>query len=347
GLGRRRLLGLADGGVTIELVRVFVDDLRAVPGGEHDGVAVAVPAGEPGRAGPAGLAGLDEVSGTADEVVARVGLEFLDALVDVDVVVLLLEILDLVGLLRNADVELAAVGTVGVDAFDSGQCLLDLSFTLKVQLLRAAVSHSGRGRERAAQAESRSGTQPQLTLNESLLHTVDSLDRCRCFDCPAPQHDSPFAGGPCLGYQNFNRVKDYGLVTMLCKNNESCERTQRTEVGSSTRDQCSFRACRTLAVIIGACRTTFRFEPWPPRAQCRDWRSGSPLRRSRFRWPPATPESIPGTRIPRLRVKPPNPLQPAGMPPSIPSADGPPPRREIPISNSSTTDPSKVRTAAM
>src|SRR5699024_3244545 len=29
------------------------------------------------------------------------------------------------------------------------------------------------------------------------------------------------------------------------------ERTQRTEVGSSTRDQCSFSACRTLAVMIG------------------------------------------------------------------------------------------------
>src|SRR5699024_3193180 len=112
GLGRRRLLGLVDGGVAIEFVRVIVDDLRAVPGGEHDGVAVAVPAGESGRARSACLAGLEEVSGTTDEVVVRVGLELLDAFVDVDVVVLVLEILDLVGLLRNADVEFAAVGTV-------------------------------------------------------------------------------------------------------------------------------------------------------------------------------------------------------------------------------------------
>src|SRR5699024_2944412 len=59
GHGCRRLRGLTDSGAAIELVRVFVDDLRAVPGGEHDGVAVAVPAAEPGRAGPAGLAGLD------------------------------------------------------------------------------------------------------------------------------------------------------------------------------------------------------------------------------------------------------------------------------------------------
>src|SRR5699024_3177800 len=150
-----------DGGVAIEFVRVIVDDLRAVPGGEHDGVAVAVPAGESGRARSACLAGLEEVSGTTDEVVVRVGLELLDAFVDVDVVVLVLEILDLVGLLRNADVEFAAVGTVSVDAFDSGQCLLDLRFALKVELLRAAVSHGGSGSERAAQAESRGGTQRQ------------------------------------------------------------------------------------------------------------------------------------------------------------------------------------------
>jgi hypothetical protein len=113
-----------------------------VSGGQDDGLAVAVPAGEAGRAGSAALAGLDEVTGAADEVIVSVGLEFLDALGDLDVLVLLFELLDLVGLLGNADAELAAFGAVGVDAFDSGQCLLDVSFALKVQLLRSTCQPS-------------------------------------------------------------------------------------------------------------------------------------------------------------------------------------------------------------
>ncbi|SIH60397.1 Uncharacterised protein [Mycobacteroides abscessus subsp. abscessus] len=125
---------------------------------EDDGLARIIPPGESGRAHASTRGGVGEVARTADDIVLRVGLEFLDAFGDLDVRELLLKLFDLSSLLLHAEAELAVALTVGVDAFDVGQSLLDLLVALHVERLRFR-GHRGRREERAAEAERRSGGQ--------------------------------------------------------------------------------------------------------------------------------------------------------------------------------------------
>src|SRR5699024_12460050 len=81
--------------------------LGTVAGGQHDGVALVVPTGESGRAGSAftGAGSIEQVTGSADQIVSSVCLDLGDPSLHDDVVraVLLLELLDL----RRIDVSLA------------------------------------------------------------------------------------------------------------------------------------------------------------------------------------------------------------------------------------------------